>query len=221
MRHTLQILYLIQLFGQFLLEQAYIYLDEAHSIGALGSRGRGVLDYFQMNPADVDILMGTFTKSFGSSGGYIAGSHQLITSLRRKSYAHAYGTSISPPLAQQILTSMRTIMGEEGNGEGVKRINRLHTNSVYFRHKLSQLGFRLYGHPDSPVVPVVASMPTQVSYILSALVSRGVAAAGAIYPAAPITESRVRFCLSAAHTKEMLDKVTGNSNVTRWGEMHL
>lgn len=54
--------------------KAYLYLDEAHSIGAMGKRGRGIVDYFNCNPKDVDILMGTFTKSFGSAGGYIAGS---------------------------------------------------------------------------------------------------------------------------------------------------
>ena len=54
--------------------KAYLYLDEAHSIGALGPRGRGVTDYWGVNPRDVDIMMGTFTKSFGSCGGYIGGS---------------------------------------------------------------------------------------------------------------------------------------------------
>lgn len=54
--------------------KAYLYLDEAHSIGALGSGGRGVVEYFGCDPKDVDIMMGTFTKSFGASGGYIAGS---------------------------------------------------------------------------------------------------------------------------------------------------
>jgi len=54
--------------------KAYLYLDEAHSIGALGPRGRGVVDYWGCNPKDVDIMMGTFTKSFGSSGGYIGGT---------------------------------------------------------------------------------------------------------------------------------------------------
>lgn len=53
--------------------RAYLYVDEAHSIGALGSRGRGVVDHFGLDPRDVDVLMGTFTKSFGASGGYIAG----------------------------------------------------------------------------------------------------------------------------------------------------
>lgn len=53
--------------------RAYLYLDEAHSIGALGQRGRGVVDYFGLDPCDVDVMMGTFTKSFGAAGGYIAG----------------------------------------------------------------------------------------------------------------------------------------------------
>ena len=55
--------------------QAYIYLDEAHSIGAIGKTGRGVCDYLGVDPADVDIMMGTFTKSFGGCGGYIAADH--------------------------------------------------------------------------------------------------------------------------------------------------
>ena len=54
--------------------KAYLYLDEAHSIGALGPNGKGVVDYYDLNPRDVDIMMGTFTKSFGACGGYIAGS---------------------------------------------------------------------------------------------------------------------------------------------------
>ena len=54
--------------------KAYLYLDEAHSIGALGKSGKGVVEYYGCNPADVDILMGTFTKSFGAAGGYLAGS---------------------------------------------------------------------------------------------------------------------------------------------------
>lgn len=54
--------------------KAYIYLDEAHSIGALGPHGKGVVDYFGLNPKDIDVMMGTFTKSFGAVGGYLGGS---------------------------------------------------------------------------------------------------------------------------------------------------
>lgn len=61
--------------------KAYLYLDEAHSIGAIGRHGRGVVDYFDCDPKDVDILMGTFTKSFGAAGGYIAGSKVYLKSI--------------------------------------------------------------------------------------------------------------------------------------------
>ena len=123
-------------------------MDEAHSIGAIGTRGRGVVDYFGCNPKDVDILMGTFTKSFGSAGGYIAGSkvsrclylirlvfyytklltlylqfailiaQKLINYLRTNSHAACYANSMSPPVAQQIISSMHIIMGEDGTTEG-------------------------------------------------------------------------------------------------------
>ncbi|XP_051501654.1 serine palmitoyltransferase 2-like isoform X3 [Myxocyprinus asiaticus] len=94
--------------------KAYLYLDEAHSIGALGARGRGVVDYFGLDPADVDIMMGTFTKSFGAAGGYIGGKKELIDYLRSHSHSGVYATSMSPPVTQQIITSMKCIMGEDG-----------------------------------------------------------------------------------------------------------
>ena len=61
--------------------KAYVYLDEAHSIGALGPNGRGVVDYWGLKPRDLDVMMGTFTKSFGAAGGYIAGSDVSIALL--------------------------------------------------------------------------------------------------------------------------------------------
>ncbi|OWK09800.1 SPTLC2, partial [Cervus elaphus hippelaphus] len=94
--------------------KAYLYLDEAHSIGALGPTGRGVVDYFGLDPEDVDIMMGTFTKSFGASGGYIGGKKALIDYLRTHSHSAVYATSLSPPVVEQIVTSMKCIMGQDG-----------------------------------------------------------------------------------------------------------
>jgi len=186
--------------------KAYLYLDEAHSIGALGPRGRGVVDYFGCNPADVDILMGTFTKSFGSAGGYIAGSKDLVAHLRVHSHASCYAASMSPPVAQQIISSMRIIMGEDGSNEGQQRLLQLSRNCRYFRQKLRQLGFIVYGNDDSPVVPVLIFMPAKIAATVRELVKRGVASVSVGFPATRITKSRTRFCLSASHTKEMLDK---------------
>ena len=89
---------------------AFLYLDEAHSVGAMGPHGRGVVDYFGLNPKDIDIMMGTFTKSFGSAGGYIAGSEALIAHLRCQSHASVYASSVSPPVAMQVIASMEAIM---------------------------------------------------------------------------------------------------------------
>lgn len=82
--------------------KAYLYLDEAHSIGALGATGRGVIEHFGLDVNDVDIMMGTFTKSFGAAGGYIAASQDVIDTLRSMSHANIYATSMSPPVSQKL-----------------------------------------------------------------------------------------------------------------------
>lgn len=92
----------------------YIYLDEAHSIGSMGKRGRGIIDYFNCDVKDIDLLMGTFTKSFGAAGGYIAGKKELIDFIRCKSHSCYYANSISPPIAQQIISVIESIDKKEG-----------------------------------------------------------------------------------------------------------
>lgn len=186
--------------------RVYLYLDEAHSIGAIGEHGRGVCDYFGLDTKDVDLLMGTFTKSFGSAGGYIAGSKQLMNHIRLHSHSFGYASSMAAPVAQQILGVLKTIMGTVGDGEGQRRISRLARNSRYFRQKLKQLGFIVYGNDDSPVVPLLIYFPGKIVAFVAGAKKLGVATVGAGYPATPLIESRVRFCLSASHTKEMLDK---------------
>ncbi|KAG8909325.1 serine palmitoyltransferase component [Tulasnella sp. 418] len=77
----------------------------------MGPHGHGVVDYFGINPRDVDILMGTFTKSFGASGGYIAGSRTLVSRLRLRNHGGPYAEAITPPVLTQIIASMGSIMG--------------------------------------------------------------------------------------------------------------
>nr|UVW99771.1 serine palmitoyltransferase 2 [Nephotettix cincticeps] len=186
--------------------KAYLYLDEAHSIGALGDRGRGVVDYFGCDPRDVDIMMGTFTKSFGSAGGYIAGSKTLVDYLRVHSHAHCYASSMSPPVTQQIITSMRIIMGEDGTSDGVRRIAQLARNTRYVRRRLHQMGLIVYGNDNSPVIPVLVYMFSKIGAVVRTLKEKNLAVVGVGFPATPLMEGRIRICLSAAHTKEQLDK---------------
>ncbi|XP_029903296.1 serine palmitoyltransferase 2b [Myripristis murdjan] len=185
--------------------KAYLYLDEAHSIGALGPNGRGVVDYFGLDPKDVDIMMGTFTKSFGAAGGYIGGKRELIDYLRNHSHSALYATSMSPPVAQQIITSMKTIMGEDGTTLGADRLRQLSENTTYFRRKLRDMGFIIYGNDDSPVVPMMLYMPAKIGAFGREMLKRNIGTVVVGFPATPIIESRARFCVSAAHTREMLD----------------
>uniref|UniRef100_A0A672PMS7 serine C-palmitoyltransferase n=1 Tax=Sinocyclocheilus grahami TaxID=75366 RepID=A0A672PMS7_SINGR len=184
--------------------KAYLYLDEAHSIGALGPRGRGVVDYFGLDPSDVDIMMGTFTKSFGAAGGYIGGKKELIDYLCLHSHSAVHATSMSPPITQQIITSMKCIMGEDGTTLGEFRI--LSENTTYFRRRLHEMGFIIYGNNDSPVVPLMLYMPAKIGAFGREMLKRNIGTVVVGFPATPIIESRARFCVSAAHTREMLDK---------------
>ncbi|XP_031835315.1 serine palmitoyltransferase long chain base subunit [Nomia melanderi] len=187
--------------------KAYVYLDEAHSTGAMGKHGRGVCDYYGINPRNVDVLMGTFTKSFGSAGGYIAGTKTLINHLRIYSHAHTYAAAMSPPIAQQIITSMKIIAGEDGTNDGQKRTKQLARNTRYFRRRLNQIGVIIYGNEDSPVVPMLVYLFSKIGAVVRTLTTHNIAAVGVGFPATPLMEGRIRFCLSAAHTKQQLDYV--------------
>ncbi|XP_054844177.1 serine palmitoyltransferase 3 [Eublepharis macularius] len=187
--------------------KAYIYLDEAHSIGAVGPTGRGVVEYFGMNPDDVDVLMGTFTKSFGAAGGYIAGRKELVDYVRTHSHSAAYATSMCPPVAEQIIRAMKCVMGLDGTTQGLQRVQRLAENTKYFRRRLHELGFIIYGNEDSPVVPLLVYIPGKIGAFARRMLAKNIGVVVVGFPATPITESRARFCVSASHTREMLDKV--------------
>ncbi|KAB5591099.1 Serine palmitoyltransferase [Ceratobasidium theobromae] len=221
----------------------YLYVDEAHSIGALGPHGRGVADYFGINPRDIDILMGTFTKSFGASGGYIAASKDIIDRLRLRSHAGTYCEAIAPAVLVQIIASMGSIMGiapplpagtdgaviahpgpapaealpswlnlppalRDGS-EGQNRLRRLAFNARYLARGLRKLGFIVYGHNDSPIVPLLIFNPGKMHLFSHMMLRREtpIVVVVVAYPATPLVTSRVRFCLSAAHTKEDIDEV--------------
>jgi len=116
--------------------KAYLYVDEAHSIGAIGSHGRGVVEYWKVDPNDIDVHMGTFTKSFGSAGGYIAGkkvdfefftfvfevdilcNQALINHILVHSHSGCYSSSMSAPIVHQIISALSIIMGRDGTNNG-------------------------------------------------------------------------------------------------------
>jgi len=184
---------------------AYVYLDEAHSIGAMGPTGRGCAEYCGVDTGDIDIMMGTFTKSFGGMGGYIAGSKDVISFLRRRCAGSSYHNSLSPAVCQQVLSSFKVVMGEDGTNIGRKKIQALRDNSNYFRMRLQAMGLHVLGHYDSPIMPVMLYNPTKIAAFSRECYKRGLAVVVVGFPAVPILESRARFCISAGHSREQLD----------------
>lgn len=182
--------------------KAYLYLDEAHSIGALGLTGRGICEYWGVDTEHVDVLMGTFSKSFGASGGYVAGSNRIVNYLKMKSHAQSYASSMSPAICDQVHKALQIIMDIEGKN----RIRVLKENSVYFRDKLVKMGFIVYGDTHSPIVPVMFYVPSKCLYFNRLMLECGIAVVSVGFPATSLIGGRVRFCMSAAHTKGMLDK---------------
>lgn len=185
----------------------YLFVDEAHSVGAIGPNGRGVCDYFGVDTKDVDILMGTLTKSFGANGGYIAADTSMIHKLKAINSGMFYGESTAPAIIAQIVSALRLIKGELIPGQGEERLQRLAFNSRYLRLGLKRLGFIVYGHDDSPIVPVLLFNPAKMPAFSHEMLKRKISVVIVGYPATPLVSSRARFCVSAAHTKEDLDRI--------------
>ncbi|XP_033041483.1 serine palmitoyltransferase 3 isoform X2 [Trachypithecus francoisi] len=185
--------------------KAYLYMDEAHSIGAVGPTGRGVTEFFGLDPHEVDVLMGTFTKSFGAAGGYIAGRKDLVDYLRVHSHSAVYASSMSPPIAEQIIRSLKHLMGMDGTTQGLQRVRQLAKNTRYFRQRLQEMGFIIYGNENASVVPLLLYMPGKVAAFARHMLEKKIGVVVVGFPATPLAEARARFCVSAAHTREMLD----------------
>jgi serine palmitoyltransferase len=185
----------------------FLFIDEAHSVGALGPRGRGVMDYFGIDPAEVDVLMGTLTKSFGANGGYIAADKHIIEKLRCTNVSAQLGESPSPCVLMQILASLKLITGELCPGQGEERLQRIAFNSRYLRLGLKRLGYIVYGHDDSPIIPVMLYHPAKMPAFSHEMLKRRISVVVVGYPATPLISSRARFCVSAAHNKEDMDRL--------------
>jgi len=201
-----------------------------------------VVDYFGVNPREIDILMGTFTKSFGAAGGYIAGSKTLIDRLRLRGHGGAYAESMTPPVLTQIMASMASIMGVSPStssalelaqhhpgpahpcqlpawidlppslrdgSEGRMRLRRIAFNARYLSRGLAKLGFITYGHTDSPIVPLLLYNTGKMCVFHRMMRARKtpIVVVVVAYPATPLVTSRVRFCVSASHTKDDIDTV--------------
>jgi len=178
---------------------ARVYVDEAHSLGVLGPKGRGAVHHFGVND-DVDIVMGTFSKSLGSMGGFIAGDAQMIEYLRHRARCFIFTASLAPAVAGGVLKALEIMQQEP------ERIEQLWKNTHKMHEGFRRIGFKI-GTTATPIVPILIGSEAKAFQFTQRLYEEGIFATPAIYPAVRYGEAIVRTSYMATHTDEDLDRV--------------
>ncbi|MCL2880368.1 MAG: aminotransferase class I/II-fold pyridoxal phosphate-dependent enzyme [Treponema sp.] len=177
----------------------FLMVDEAHSSCVIGKNGGGVDEYFNLKPDDIDIKMGTLSKGLGACGGYLAGKKNLIEYLRYSLPGFIFSVGISPALAAATLESIRIIRQDNS------LVRRLQENIRYFASKAKAKGFNLCKAGESAVAPVFVGRDDDAFDLSAALLEKGIFVPPAVYPAVPVNQARLRFCLTSCHTSEQID----------------
>ena len=177
---------------------ALVMVDDSHGIGVLGENGKGSIEYCDVIDR-VDIVTGTLGKALGgASGGYTSSKKEIIDWLRQRSRPYLFSNTIAPVIAA---TSIKALNLVQKNKE--KR-NALHSNSQYFREKMSEKGFRLSGS-NHPIIPVIVEDAVLAKQMADELNKRGIFVVNFSFPVVPKNKARIRVQISSSHTKENLD----------------
>jgi 8-amino-7-oxononanoate synthase len=177
---------------------ALLMVDEAHSIGTMGLHGRGIGEHFGVNPRDVDLWMGTLSKSFGSCGGYISGSRELVEYLKYTAPGFVYSVGLSPPNAAAALASIRLLEEEP------ERVARLAANSALFLGLAKAAGLNTAGSQGTPVVPVITGNSQTALKLSQRLFQRGINVQPILYPAVEDSAARLRFFITCTHSEDQI-----------------
>ena len=177
---------------------ALLLVDEAHSIGVLGATGRGVGEHFQVDRADVDLWMGTMSKSMASCGGYVAGSKALVQYLKYTAPGFIFSVGISPANAAAALESLRQLQAHP------EKVQRLHERSRLFLKLAREKGIDTGYSEGSAVVPAIIGNSLHALQVSDALKQRGINVQPILYPAVEETAARLRFFVTATHTEQQI-----------------
>lgn len=177
---------------------ALLMIDEAHSIGVLGKNGAGIGEYHAVERRDVDIWMGTLSKSFASCGGYVAGSMDLISYLKYTAPGFVYSVGMSPPNAAAALAAI-TLMQKEP-----QRLTRLHQRADLFLNLCKSHGLNTGTSRDSGVIPIITGDSVKSVMLYKMLYDAGIYALPIMYPVVPENSSRIRFFVSCTHTEDQI-----------------
>jgi glycine C-acetyltransferase len=178
---------------------ALVMIDEAHASGFMGPSGRGTHEHHGVL-GRVDIITGTLGKALGGAmGGFTAARREVVQTLRQKSRPYLFSNSLAPAIAGASLAVLQRL------SSSTELRDRLHANTAYFRQSIAELGFTI--KPGThPIVPVMLFDAPVAQQFAQRLYELGVLATGFFYPVVPMSQARVRVQLSAAHTREQLDR---------------
>jgi 8-amino-7-oxononanoate synthase len=178
---------------------ARLVVDDAHGIGVFGETGAGVCEHFCVTNR-VDLIVGTFSKSFASIGGFVAGDDAVISYLRHNARSLIFSASIPASACATVLTAIDIMRREP------ERRERLWQNARRMQKELSRLGFDTFGS-ESPIVPVIVGGTLRTFEFWKRLLDAGVFTNPVIAPAVPATSGRIRTSYMATHTDAQLDFV--------------
>ena len=175
-----------------------IMVDEAHGIGVFGDHGRGVCDHFGLTD-EVDLIMGTFSKSMASIGGFIAGDADTINYLRHTCRTYIFSASNTPAATAAALEALHILQQEP------ERIEKLWDVTKYALKRFREEGFEI-GETESPIIPLYVHDVEKTFIVTAQAYERGVFINPVIPPACAPQDTLVRFALMATHTKEQVER---------------
>ena len=178
--------------------RAWLMVDEAHALGVLGSRGFGTAERAGIDPGDVDIWMGTLSKSLVSCGGYIAGRKDLIDYLKLTVPGFVFSVGMAPAAAAAALAALELLEREP------ERVRRLNDRAALFLKLARDSGLDVGRSIGASIVPVITGSSIRAGRLAQAMFQRGVNVQPILYPAVPERAARLRFFLTTAHTEDQI-----------------
>ena len=178
---------------------ALVMVDDSHSVGFMGPNGAGTPDYWGLRDR-VDIITGTLGKALGgASGGYTSAKKEIVDWLRQRSRPYLFSNSLAPVITATTLAVLDLVE----NGQDMRA--KLVENSNHFRKGMVELGFDLLPG-EHPIIPVMIGDAALATKLADALLQRGIYVIGFSFPVVPKGQARIRTQMSAAHTKEQIDR---------------
>ncbi len=175
---------------------ALLLVDEAHSIGTVGERGRGVGEFFGVDRSDVDLWMGTLSKAFASCGGYLGGSARMVRWLRHTLPGFVYSVGLTPANAAAALAATELITAEP------QRVRALRRNSELFLGLAAEAGLATGASADTPIIPCILGDSAKTLRVADELFARGVIADPIFHPAVAEDLTRLRFFVTSEHHED-------------------